>query len=228
MVEGVFSRLRRTRADKRHVVGAGDAERGPRWDHIVPRDAGDRRASRRTGRDVDFVRSRGRRARDPGVTIPAGSFGANGTVRGRAIGTATVTASRTDYSSASPLVTATAQLNILETSLTVRPSFPQSITVRLDNGGSAIAAPAPGVIVTLVPGNMACVTTNGPVTIAAGLISVQATVSLRRTAGRRAARPAGLDNDAFGQRSVQRANRRSSALGAKHLYLARAGFSHRL
>jgi len=118
----------------------------------------------------------------PTVTVPAGSFGANGSVRGRAIGSATVTASRTDYSSASSLVTATALLNILETSLTVRPSFPQPITVRLDSGGSAIAAPAPGVIVSLVPGNTGCVTTNAPVTIATGLISVQATVSYGGTA----------------------------------------------
>ena len=118
----------------------------------------------------------------PTVTIPQGALGANGTIRGRAIGSSTVTASRAGFSSASANAATTAELNIIETSLTVRPGFPRTITIRLDSAGAAVAAPPPGVEVTLVSGNASCVTTNGPVTIPTGLISVQATVSYGGTA----------------------------------------------
>ena len=118
----------------------------------------------------------------PTITIPQGALGANGTIRGRAIGSSTVTASRAGFSSASTNAATTAELNIIETSLTVRPGFPRTITIRLDSAGAAVAAPSPGVEVTLVSGNPSCVTANGPVTIPTGLISVQATVSYGGTA----------------------------------------------
>ena len=38
------------------------------------------------------------------VTIPQGTLGANGSVRGKSVGTSTVTASRSGYSSASAVV----------------------------------------------------------------------------------------------------------------------------
>ena len=113
----------------------------------------------------------------PTVTIPQGAFGANGSVRGLAVGTSTVTASRTGFASASSQVTTAAALNIIQASAQIRPAFPATITVRLESDGSPVAAPAPGLPVTFVAGNPACVATNGPVTIPTGLISADVTVT---------------------------------------------------
>ena len=112
----------------------------------------------------------------PTVTIPQGAFAANGSVRGVAVGTSTVTASRTGFASASSQVATAAALNIIQASAQIRPAFPATITVRLESEGSSVAAPAPGLPVTFVAGNPACVATNGPVTIPTGLISADVTV----------------------------------------------------
>ena len=80
----------------------------------------------------------------PTVTILAGGVSANGTLRGAGIGSATVTASQATFSSASSNVSSTGALNIIETSATIRPAFPGTITIRLESGGNPIAAPAGG------------------------------------------------------------------------------------
>jgi hypothetical protein len=120
----------------------------------------------------------------PTVTIPQGSQSANGTVRGAAPGTAMVTASNPNYASATSQVSTTANLNIVQTSATVNGGFPTDITVQLESAGIPIAAPAPGISVTLVAADPTCAAVTSPVTIPAGLVSTSATLTYGGTATR--------------------------------------------
>jgi hypothetical protein len=105
------------------------------------------------------------------VTIPAGAIGANATVKGAGVGSASVTASAPGYSSATSLVSTTGSLNIIEDSITLSPVFPRNVTIRLESAGSPVAAPAPGVTVTFESGNPACLSVAPQVTIPTGLVS---------------------------------------------------------
>ncbi len=113
----------------------------------------------------------------PTVTIPEGSQTANGTVSGTLPGTATVTGTSTTYGAAQSSVSTTANLNIVQTSATLSEGFPISITVRLESSGLPVAAPAPGVTVTLTAVDPGCAAVNSPVTIPTGLVDVDATLS---------------------------------------------------
>jgi uncharacterized repeat protein (TIGR01451 family) len=110
------------------------------------------------------------------VTIPAGAFGANGTVRGASPGGAVVTASSPGFSSASAQVVSQANLNITVESLQIRPDFPSSINIRLESAGSPVAAPAPGVGITFTPTDPGCVSI-APATIPTGLSTTSSQVT---------------------------------------------------
>lgn len=111
------------------------------------------------------------------VSIPAGSQAANATLQGAGPGSATITVSNADYGSASAAVSTTADLNIVQRSVSVPESRTQDITIELKSAGSSIAAPAGGLQVDLVPANPGCAAITSPVTIPAGLVSTTATIS---------------------------------------------------
>ncbi len=113
----------------------------------------------------------------PTVTIPAGSLSANGTVRGAGIGMATITGSNANYAPATSQVSTTANLNIVQTSATVNGSFTADITVQIESAGSPIAAPAPGITVTLTAADPACAVLTSPVTILTGQVNTITTIS---------------------------------------------------
>ena len=113
----------------------------------------------------------------PTVTIPAGLQTANGTLSGVFPGTVTLTGTSAIYGTAQSTVSTTANLNIVQTSATINASFGSDIQVRLESGGSPIAAPTGGIQVTLTPGDPTCAIAMSPVTIPAGLVDVTATVT---------------------------------------------------
>ncbi len=111
------------------------------------------------------------------VTILEGSFTANATVSGVLPGTATITATSATHGSAQSTVSTTANLNITQGSLTIDETFGSSITIQLESGGVPIAAPSPGIVVTLTPADPTCVTATSPVTIPTGLVDITSAVS---------------------------------------------------
>jgi hypothetical protein len=118
----------------------------------------------------------------PSVTIPQGAVSVNATIRGAGIGVATLTASRADYASGRSQVTTTGNLNVVQTSATFNAGFTSSITVQLETSGAQVAAPSPGIAVTVTAANPACVAATSPVTIATGLTSITSTLSYGGTA----------------------------------------------
>jgi hypothetical protein len=112
----------------------------------------------------------------PTVLIPAGSVGANATVRGASPGASVVAASSNGFSSASALVASQANLNITVASVQIRPEFPANITVRLESAGNQVAAPAGGIEVTFASSDAQCAAA-AAVTIPAGLTSASAQVT---------------------------------------------------
>jgi hypothetical protein len=107
----------------------------------------------------------------PTVFIAAGALTANVTLQGILPGPSTVTVSNPSYTNGVSAVTTTASLNIAQSSTSLDPSFGTTITISFQSNGSGIAAPAPGVAVTMTPANAACVVATSPVTIATGLVS---------------------------------------------------------
>lgn len=118
----------------------------------------------------------------PTVTIPAGQLSANAMVKGVAIGMASITASNPNFAPDTSAVTVTANLNILETSMTLFLGFPKNITIQFESAGSAVAAPAPGISVTMTSSNPGCVSVTSPVTISTGLVNTAATLNYGGTA----------------------------------------------
>ncbi len=121
----------------------------------------------------------------PQVLVPEGALSVNATVRGAAAGTAAVTVSRSGYASSTTTATSSADLDILQTSVSFSDGFasPQ-VTVELQNAGAAIAAPS-NFVVTLASANTACVTVPASITIPAG----QASAVFQPAYGGSAARP---------------------------------------
>jgi hypothetical protein len=115
------------------------------------------------------------------VTVAAGSTTGNGTLHGVFPGTATVTATATDYIAGTSNVTTAANLDIVQTSVSLNPSFGTPITIRLRSAGQPVSAPAPGVTVTLTPGNADCVA-GGSVVIPSGFTEVSFTLNYGGTA----------------------------------------------
>ena len=118
----------------------------------------------------------------PTVTIAEGSQTANATLEGLLPGPANVTGTTADFGAAVTAATVTATLNITVANVTIDASFGADLTVRLESGGSPIAAPSPGVPVTLTPANPTCVAAETPVTITTGLVSATSAISYGGTA----------------------------------------------
>ncbi|MBK9067875.1 MAG: hypothetical protein IPL76_13530 [Gemmatimonadetes bacterium] len=113
----------------------------------------------------------------PTVTIAAGGQSANATLSGVLPGASTITVSNPSYLDGTTVATTAAALRIVQTSLTINASFPSPITVNFESNGSATAAPAPGIPVTLTPLHPACVAATSPVTIITGQVSTTSSVS---------------------------------------------------
>ena len=112
------------------------------------------------------------RSLEDSVFIAAGAQSANATIEGLALGVVTVTASNPNYALDRSVASVTAALNIVATSVALNGSFGAPITVRLESGGSPVAAPAGGVPITITAANAACVAiTPTATTIGAGLVS---------------------------------------------------------
>ena len=119
----------------------------------------------------------------PTVTIPAGAFSANATLRGTAPGTATITATNVNYATGATAASTTASLNITSTSLTINPTLDLPFSIQLESPpGTPRAAPAGGIPVTVSSANPACAVGTTPVTIAAGNVSTTSTASYGGTA----------------------------------------------
>ncbi len=113
----------------------------------------------------------------PTVTVPAGSFSANVTVLGLLPGSSTVTVNNAAYTSAFATVTTSASLDVLQASTVLNASFPIDVDIQFKSNNVAIAAPPGGVVITLLARNPACVATNSPRSISAGLVSTTATLT---------------------------------------------------
>ena len=111
------------------------------------------------------------------VHITAGAITANATLIGVLPGAATITASNPAYNFATSTATTTAALNIVQTSATLNASFGTSITINFESNGQPTAAPSPGIPVSLVSGNPACLSAPATVTIPTGLVSIPATLT---------------------------------------------------
>ncbi|MCE9603221.1 MAG: hypothetical protein K8S21_13540 [Gemmatimonadetes bacterium] len=106
------------------------------------------------------------------VFIAAGAQSVNATIEGLGLGSATFTATNANFALDRSVVSVTAALNIVATSVALNGGFGSPITVRLESGGSPVGAPAGGVPLTLTSANSACATVTPTSTIAAGLVSV--------------------------------------------------------
>ncbi len=107
----------------------------------------------------------------PQISIAAGAFSANATVRGPAVGTASVHVSHPSYSPSSTVVTSSAALNIVQSSASWNSGLTAPMaTVQLESNGTPVAA-QPAVTVTLTAANPGCVSVPSSVTIPAGLVS---------------------------------------------------------
>lgn len=113
----------------------------------------------------------------PTVVVPAGATLASGTLRGVASGTATITATAAGWVSDATLATTTAQIDIVESSLSLNATFGTTMTVQLRSGGSALAAPAPGVTVALTSLDATCASVPASLTIPTGQTSATAPVA---------------------------------------------------
>lgn len=113
----------------------------------------------------------------PTVTIAAGASTGNATLSGVLPGTAVVTVANPSYVSATSSATTTASLNITVPSILINASFASPITINFESNNTPAAAPAPGITVTLVPANPACVAPQSPVTIGTGLVTATSLLS---------------------------------------------------
>jgi hypothetical protein len=107
----------------------------------------------------------------PQITVPEGALSANATVRGLQIGSALVTVSNPQYSPSTTNVTSSAELNILQATVTFNTGLtPPSLTVRLESSGTPIAAQST-LTFNLTSANTACVTVPATATIQGGLVT---------------------------------------------------------
>jgi uncharacterized repeat protein (TIGR01451 family) len=124
-------------------------------------------------------------ADDPSVTTPVsstvfiaqGAQSANATLSGLQPGTANVTVGNPQYGNAVTAVSVTAELDILGGNVTFPEPFTASVTIQFESQGTAIAAPAGGLPVTLTAGDPGCVSATSPVTIPGGQTTTTATLS---------------------------------------------------
>lgn len=118
----------------------------------------------------------------PSVFIAAGALTANVTLQGILPGPSTITVSNPSYIDGVSAVTTTASLNIAQSSISLDPSFGTTITISFQSNGNGIAAPAPGVAVTMTAVSPTCVAATSPVTILTGLVSTTSNLTYAGTA----------------------------------------------
>ncbi|MGB2712864.1 MAG: hypothetical protein WBC51_01710, partial [Vicinamibacterales bacterium] len=116
------------------------------------------------------------------VTIPPGAVGVNGTLRGISVGSANVVASSPGYSSGTTLASTTGTINILTAPFILNPELPRNVTLRLESGGVPVAAPSPGVLVSLVASDPTCLSVASEATIGTGLVSTSTVLTYGGTA----------------------------------------------
>jgi len=111
------------------------------------------------------------------VFIAAGASSVNATIDGVGLGQATLTATNPNYALDATTVSVTAELNVVATSVSLNGTFGAPITVRLESGGSPVAAPAGGVPITLTPVDPTCASVAPTSQIDAGFVSVALNVT---------------------------------------------------
>ncbi len=110
------------------------------------------------------------------VMIPEGAVSANAQIHGNTTGLTSVNASHPNYAADTGEAAVTAELNITQNSVSFAQGFPKEITIQLESGGQAVAAPA-AISVAISSDNPECAVATSPVTITAGFVSTTATVS---------------------------------------------------
>jgi hypothetical protein len=108
----------------------------------------------------------------PTVTIAAGGQTANATLNGVLPGPADITVSNPAYVTGISRDTTRASLNVVEGFVGINASFGGSITINFESNGTAQAAPAPGIAVTITGRHPTCVGVQSPRTIATGVVNV--------------------------------------------------------
>lgn len=111
------------------------------------------------------------------VFIAGGAQSANSTLAGIVPGQTNVTVSHPLFGASVTAVSVTAELNFVSGSVNVPATFPQSVDLNLESGGSPTAAPAGGVDVAMVSRDPACVSVAASTTIQSGLVSEPVTFS---------------------------------------------------
>jgi len=111
------------------------------------------------------------------VFFAAGQQLVNATIEGLTLGAATITATNPNYALDRSTVSVTAELNVVASSVTLNGGFGNPITVRLESGGTPVAAPAGGVPITLTSLDATCATVAPTSVIAAGNVSVNLQVT---------------------------------------------------
>ena len=112
------------------------------------------------------------------VTFAAGQSALSATLSGVSPGTATITLTSPGFESGQTAATTAASLNIVQTSPQIFPqAFTRTIDIRLESAGNAAAAPAGGLPVVVTSSDPGCVAATSPLTIPAGQVTVQATLS---------------------------------------------------
>lgn len=121
----------------------------------------------------------------PGITTPdaatifiaEGTLSSNSTLTGILPGQANLTVSHPQFGASVTVVSVTAELNIVQNSVSVPDGFPQTMDVRLESEGSPTAAPSGGIAVTLETRDATCLTAAGSTQIQAGLVSEPVTLT---------------------------------------------------
>ena len=113
----------------------------------------------------------------PTVNFAAGATLGSATVQGTLPGPANVTGTSNEYLAGSTNVVTQANLDVIPSLVGINQSFGGSFTIRLLSAGNGIAAPAPGIQVTLTAADPTCVSVPANVTIQTGLTQVNASAA---------------------------------------------------
>jgi hypothetical protein len=108
----------------------------------------------------------------PTVTFNSGEQLKNATVSGVALGSAAVVAENPNFAPDTSLVSTTAALNFVATSVTAFSTFGAQYTLEFRSAGSLTPAPAGGITATLTPQDPACVAAPATVLIPQGQNSI--------------------------------------------------------
>jgi hypothetical protein len=119
----------------------------------------------------------------PTLTIPPGDLSGNASVIGVGVGSATITARAPNFVGDTSALTASANLDITVSTLSINSAFGGTLTIELESPpGSPVAAPAGGVPVTITAADSGCVTVPATTTIAQGTTSISVPVSYGESA----------------------------------------------